>query len=352
MEKKITILFKDDKITILYSLYPFWISEYSNQFDFTTDWNWVLNHDKNNFILLVRCFINIPKPKRIETLLKLKQKYQKVFLFDDNDGSESFNLSLLPFLDKFYKKQIFKNRCHYQQTFIGERMSSHYYHVIKGDVDINNFGFSQFPYKEEDLNKITLLWNLGIGQYPLSKLRTHLVKKGIGIFGKKLVSAILTRRKQEPFYEQPKLKKCHARFGFSEGGQREFLYNIIKDNSMFLVGTIPKKVYDQEIRNVQAVLSPFGWGEICFRDFEAILNGSVLIKPNMDHIETWPNIFLPSETYIPINWDGTDLLDNTKSILEDSKNCIELTSNAWEIFHNAYQQLDLKVVDVINEFNK
>ena len=38
-------------------------------------------------------------------------------------------------------------------------------------------------------------------------------------------------------------------------------------------------------------ISPFGWGEICFRDFESIILGKLLIKPNCDHI-TLGQIFI------------------------------------------------------------
>lgn len=31
-----------------------------------------------------------------------------------------------------------------------------------------------------------------------------------------------------------------------------------------------------------AAISPFGWGKICYRDFEATLCGAASIKPNMD----------------------------------------------------------------------
>ena len=34
-------------------------------------------------------------------------------------------------------------------------------------------------------------------------------------------------------------------------------------------------------------LSPFGWGEIGARDFEIFINGSLLIKPDMSHLETY-----------------------------------------------------------------
>ena len=55
--------------------------------------------------------------------------------------------------------------------------------------------------------------------------------------------------------------------------------------------------------------SPFGWGEICYRDFEAYFSGSLLIKPSMDHIETWPNLYIKNQTYIPCRWDLKDLVD-------------------------------------------
>ena len=31
-------------------------------------------------------------------------------------------------------------------------------------------------------------------------------------------------------------------------------------------------------------MSPFGFGEICYRDFEAMLNGACLIKPDVSHL--------------------------------------------------------------------
>ena len=61
--------------------------------------------------------------------------------------------------------------------------------------------------------------------------------------------------------------------------------------------------YYKELHNSKYAISPFGWGEICIRDFEAIVQGSVLIKPDVAHLETWPNIYLNGETYLSIPWD-------------------------------------------------
>jgi spore maturation protein CgeB len=57
------------------------------------------------------------------------------------------------------------------------------------------------------------------------------------------------------------------------------------------------------------VLSPFGWGEVCIRDYEAVACGAMLIKPDMSHVHTNPDIFRANETYVPVKWDFSDLAD-------------------------------------------
>lgn len=57
----------------------------------------------------------------------------------------------------------------------------------------------------------------------------------------------------------------------------------------------------------KTVVSPWGWGEACHRDYEAWLLGAVLIKPTMEHVATWPDIYRPNETYIPCRMDFSDL---------------------------------------------
>ena len=67
------------------------------------------------------------------------------------------------------------------------------------------------------------------------------------------------------------------------------------------------KKYRNLLKNANVILSPFGWGEICFRDREAFINGGVLLKPDMSHIETFPDFYKKNLTYIPCNWDLSDL---------------------------------------------
>ncbi len=55
------------------------------------------------------------------------------------------------------------------------------------------------------------------------------------------------------------------------------------------------------------VVSPWGWGEACHRDYEAWLLGAVLVKPSMSHVWSWPDIYVPTETYIPCRLDFADV---------------------------------------------
>ena len=78
---------------------------------------------------------------------------------------------------------------------------------------------------------------------------------------------------------------------------------------------VPIKEYIKELMNSRTVCSPFGWGEICRRDFETFIYGGALIKPDMSHIDTFPQWYIPEETYLPIRWD----FSNFDELLEDLK---------------------------------
>jgi len=72
-------------------------------------------------------------------------------------------------------------------------------------------------------------------------------------------------------------------------------------------GRVPQQAYYEEMRAARICVSPFGYGEICWRDFEAILCGCLLVKPDMSHIRTAPDLFVAGETYVPVAWDYSDL---------------------------------------------
>ena len=63
------------------------------------------------------------------------------------------------------------------------------------------------------------------------------------------------------------------------------------------------------MENSKICVSPFGLGEITLKDFECFLSGSMLLKPDMAHMETWPNLFQDNKTCLFHSWDADDIQD-------------------------------------------
>ncbi|MFV0512240.1 MAG: glycosyltransferase [Jhaorihella sp.] len=92
--------------------------------------------------------------------------------------------------------------------------------------------------------------------------------------------------------------------------------------------------YLHELRASKICFSPFGYGEVCWRDFEAVANGAVLLKPDMAHIRTDPDIFVAGETYMPVRWDLGDLDEKARLLLGDPGLRARLACNAFTVLHD------------------
>ena len=80
-------------------------------------------------------------------------------------------------------------------------------------------------------------------------------------------------------------------------------------------GLVPRKTYMEELRQAKICFSPFGYGELCWRDLEAMACGALVLKPDMDHLRTLPNLYEADVTYVPIRWDFSDLEDRVRWIM-------------------------------------
>jgi len=94
---------------------------------------------------------------------------------------------------------------------------------------------------------------------------------------------------------------------------------------------VSRRVFGQELLRSKACFSPFGYGELCWRDIEAIAAGAVLIKPDMSHLRTEPDLYRDGETYIACRWDFADFSEKLRKILADEERRLYLTKNARRI---------------------
>ena len=93
---------------------------------------------------------------------------------------------------------------------------------------------------------------------------------------------------------------------------------------------IRHEVFLAEMRASKLCFSPFGYGEVCWRDYEAVMTGAVLIKQDMSYVETDPDIFVPGETYVPVRWDLGDFGDVVRGLLADAPRRERIAAAAFE----------------------
>jgi hypothetical protein len=95
---------------------------------------------------------------------------------------------------------------------------------------------------------------------------------------------------------------------------------------------IPQRQYIRELTCSHICFSPFGFGEVCWRDFEAIACGAVVLKQDMSHLETYPNVFVPYETYVPVKWDLSDFSEKCEWLLKNPRECRNIAMNAARVW--------------------
>jgi hypothetical protein len=93
------------------------------------------------------------------------------------------------------------------------------------------------------------------------------------------------------------------------------------------------------------IVAPFGYGEMAPRDIESIIFGNILIKPDMAHIDTAPNLFEDMKTYVACKHDFSDLPEKINMILGNYKYYSYIIENARkkliELMHPNYLAMHL-----------
>lgn len=349
----ISILYNADRISTFYTLFPIFNYHGIKIFHFFKNIDTLLKKDKNRFLIIIRFFKKRYEKisENISLLKKLRNQYDKIFFFDDSDGADSLHFELIKYFDVYYKKQLYKDKQLYCKKIYGRQLYSHYYHE-KYKI------FDELPkYREPlidigQLKKLKIAYNLGIGNFPKSIISRNVIKYIEKLFSHNIVRYIYkifnTRLNlNNTKCNMKKEKQINARFGYKAysntiGFQRKHFLEKISNNKFFLTGFVPQKQYLSDLIQSFATLSPYGWGEVCFRDFESIINRSLLIKPDMDHLETWPDVYRKNKTYIPIDWDG-ELLSTVPNYFENRKNIYQIIDNCISVYMESYNKLDDRI---------
>jgi hypothetical protein len=330
---EITVLALFDRISLFHTLKPFFTCPCGHGFHITDSAEHCLRRDRNRVLIMERMFLK-PDVVDYDLLRKLRDKYARIAFLNGNAGGGIHRPGVLEHVDLFFNKSLFRDRSLYSRRLYANELFAEYYH--------ERYKVDDTPDKTGDpvadpalLSKLRLSWNVGIGDFPRRKLRQR-----AGVAAARILGGGWAR----PFFAPPRKNApantgaiaVHARFGYQSQSsitwQRRVIAEKIKDHPSFVMGRVPQRQFNWEVQNSRIVLSPFGWGELCFRDYEAVQSGALLVKPDMGHLETWPDIFVPGQTYVPIAWDGSDVVEKCEYYLAHEAERRRIIAGAIEAY--------------------
>ena len=249
----------------------------------------------------------------INYLSNLRANVGKLIWFDADDSSGTTQFPVIPFVDTFVKKQVLKDKSYY----VGNPNESKNL-MVWCDQNAEQKQFS--PCSEDQIQKIKVGWNIALYDYRnffihynIRKYLSHYVNHNT--FPLKYTGVNNNRPFDVSFRGTTNYSTKYSIVAF----QRNRVLEVFKTLPYKLAagGNVHRYKYLDELNHSKISISPFGFGEICFRDFESFISGALLVKPSMEHLETFPDIFKPGETYVPVSWDLSDLNETLDKIINN-----------------------------------
>ena len=279
------------------------------------------------------------RQRNIDQIAQVSDEVADVLWFNTADSTAGVQRDVLPFVRRYIKAQAYKDRSEYKRKHYGGRLFTDYYHKKAGIVDSEPM-FSKPVMDDADLRKIVVGWNYGLaGGFnrlwdPL-RFANRLVPK-IGI------PLMRSMGRTDSYFEGVKRERpisvfAHMNTAYSRetvSHQRKEALSKVSSLSTYQVvtGVCSRSSYFHRLRRSLCALSPFGWGEINVRDFEVFAAGAALVKPDISHVDTFPDYFIQNKTYVSYNWDAMDLLEKIEGLIADMNLREEIAENAQKRF--------------------
>lgn len=243
--------------------------------------------------------------------------------FDGHDEQLIQYTSVPAMVDLYVKKHALADRVAYERSYVGRSNLTDYAASTFGFDFSRDFVPRTPGMAAADAAKIKVGWNIALDD-KIARLAGRLA------------------RQREPI-ERDIDVMCRATVG--EPGtvmyamRRPATAAMERLEGRFKVMSPTRRVgqdeYYREMLRSKMCVCPFGYGELCWRDFEAALCGCLILKPDMSHVEAAPDIFVPHQTYVPLAWDYSDLEEKVAYYLSRPQELERISSAARRAVHEA-----------------
>lgn len=264
----------------------------------------------------------------VQLCISLRDKYldSKIILLDPFDQTSSRFFESLPFLDALIKYQCLKDKELYLNDYLG---GVYAVQKLKDDFGVSPSDDWSVKSKVEkgQQNKIvsgsfaiepSLIKKI---MSPLNNFLLGFTKKDIDLF----CHMSCGKRDDLEWYGQHRVKAIDEMKKLTN-------FNISVEAKYAGDKHLTIKEYSKAQNASKILYSPLGWGEVTMRAFEAMATQCLLIQPDVSHLDVFPNIFLPFETYIPVKWDMSDLKDKCEEYMSNELKRVEVVNNARQSF--------------------
>ncbi len=219
-------------------------------------------------------------------------------------------------IDAYLKKTVVKDFNEYNHSTIGHTLLTDYYNHLFCLEDAEFY----FKVPENFQEKMFVGSSFAFADYLIQRFLIPFPKheiRNIDIHARLAVSGT-------PWYQGMR-QHCYDKVQYCASNKKLVSQERVS-NDAFL-----KELLDSKI-----CFSPFGYGEVCWRDFEAICTGSLVFKQDMSHAVCSPDIFIPYETYVPLAFDLSDFDEKLNYYLLNEEERVRITRNAFNRLHNYF----------------
>jgi len=261
-------------------------------------------------------------------LQKIKEKCYRVIWLDSTASTGTTQFQVLPYVDKYWKKQVLKDMALYERKYYGARIYTDYY-KNKFNLKEENVQMVE-PLREEYMDKLCVSWNIGLGPHSTNIKISNIIRMVPWFLKERLKYTYKLK-----FWALSNNRKPISFRGSSKYSNKVNAFQRIKTIEKLKLRVIETdpishREYLKELRSSLIAVSPFGYGEICYRDFEIILSGALLFKPSMEHLITYPDIYVKNKTYVPFEWNFSDFDEKLDILLNDRNLIHRVTHEAYE----------------------
>lgn len=251
---------------------------------------------------------------------------KRLVYLDTFDQTSSPYFGVLGDVDLYVKSKLMRPVSRYAEAFAGGFVVADYCERELG-IPLNGWKFGSAP--EAGLEgKIVPGWSFAVSRR--ARLLLRLAEWGARPLAKRKLDLHArigppARREQE-WYEKYRALGAAAVERLPAEVRRTGL------------GRVPQRTYLWELMSSRMVFSPFGWGEVCLRDYEAVACGCLLVKPEMGHVATSPDIFVANETYVPVRWDFSDLGEVVRKYLDQPREAERIAANGQRVLREYFRR--------------